>query len=43
MTASNPKNAAEVLKLCKEKDVKVVDFKFVDMLGTWQHFSTPLA
>ncbi len=43
MTASNPKNAAEVLKLAKEKDVKVVDFKFVDMLGTWQHFSTPLA
>ena len=38
-----PKNAAAVLKLAKEKDVKVVDFKFVDMLGTWQHFSTPLA
>lgn len=38
-----PKNAAAVLKLAKEKDVKVVDFKFVDMLGTWQHFSTPLS
>src|SRR5260370_16010388 len=31
----------EVLKLAKENDVKVVDFKFVDLPGTWQHFSAP--
>lgn len=31
-----------VLELCKEKGVKIVDFRFVDFLGTWQHFSVPL-
>src|SRR6266852_7699420 len=32
----------EVLKLAKENDIKVVDFKFVDLPGTWQHFSAPV-
>src|SRR5438067_8192818 len=32
---------AEVLKLVKDKDLKIVDVKFVDMPGTWQHFSIP--
>ena len=32
----------EVLKLAKENDVKVVDFKFIDLPGTWQHFSVPV-
>lgn len=31
----------EVLKLAKENGVKVVDFKFIDLPGTWQHFSVP--
>ena len=31
----------EVLKLVKDKEVKIVDFKLCDMLGTWQHFATP--
>jgi len=31
----------EVLKLAKENEVKVVDLKFVDVPGTWQHFSVP--
>src|SRR6266702_3463424 len=32
---------AEVLKLVKDKDLKIVDVKFVDLPGTWQHFSIP--
>jgi glutamine synthetase len=31
----------EVLKLVKENGVKIVDVKFVDVPGTWQHFSVP--
>lgn len=31
----------EVLKLAKANGVKIVDFKFVDLPGTWQHFSVP--
>tara|TARA_B100001248_G_scaffold261923_1_gene255025 strand:- start:53600 stop:55009 length:1410 start_codon:yes stop_codon:yes gene_type:complete len=34
--------AKEVLALAKAKDVKVVDFKFCDIHGTWQHFTTPV-
>ena len=34
-----PKTAADVLKLAKEEGVDFVDFRFVDMLGTWQHTS----
>ena len=29
----------EVAGFIQENDVKVVDLKFVDLLGTWQHFS----
>ena len=32
----------EVLQFAKENDAKMVDFKFVDVPGTWQHFSVPL-
>jgi len=31
----------KVLKLIKDEEVKVVDLRFVDLLGTWQHFSVP--
>jgi glutamine synthetase len=31
----------EILAFILEKDVKVVDFKFVDLPGTWQHLSIP--
>ena len=30
----------DVLNLIKEQDIKMVDFRFIDMFGTWQHFST---
>ena len=30
------------MKFAKEQGVKIVDVKFVDMPGTWQHFSIPV-
>ncbi|GCE12702.1 type I glutamate--ammonia ligase [Tengunoibacter tsumagoiensis] len=33
---------ADVLKLAKENGVKIVDIKFSDLPGTWQHFSVPV-
>src|SRR5262245_66619973 len=37
---STPKS---VLELAKSNDAKMVDIKFVDTFGTWQHFSVPTA
>ena len=37
-----PKNPTEVTKLAKEAGVKIVDLKFVDLPGVWQHFSLPV-
>lgn len=31
----------EVVNLIKDLDIQMIDFKFVDMPGTWQHFSIP--
>jgi len=33
----------EVLALCREKDVKAVDMRFMDFPGLWQHFTIPVA
>jgi glutamine synthetase len=32
---------SEVLAFAREKEVKIVDLKFTDLLGMWQHFSIP--
>jgi glutamine synthetase len=32
----------EIFKFAKENDVKMVDLKFTDLPGSWQHFSVPL-
>jgi glutamine synthetase len=32
----------EVLAFCREKEVKAVDLRFCDLLGTWQHFTIPV-
>jgi glutamine synthetase len=37
-----PKTAADVQRLAKETDVKIVDLKFIDLPGVWQHFSIPV-
>jgi glutamine synthetase len=34
---------SDVLKLAKEKGAKIVDLRFIDMPGLWQHFSIPVA
>ena len=31
----------KVLALCREKDVKAIDFRFMDFPGLWQHFTIP--
>ncbi len=36
---SKPKSPADVVKMAK--DVKMVDYRFVDLPGTWQHFTVP--
>src|SRR5437867_12958213 len=33
----------DVLDLVKKNKVEIVDFKFVDVPGLWQHFSIPAA
>ncbi len=37
------KTPDDVLKLIKDEDVKIVDVKFVDLPGTWQHCSFALS
>ncbi len=32
----------EVLALCREKDVKAIDLRFMDFPGIWQHFTIPV-
>jgi glutamine synthetase len=31
----------EVIELCRQKDIKVIDLRFSDLLGRWHHFSIP--
>ncbi len=33
----------DVIKLAQEKDAKIVDLRFIDVPGLWQHFSIPVA
>ena len=33
----------QVLDMANEKDLKVVDLRFLDFLGLWQHFTVPLS
>ena len=35
------KTAKDVLQLIKESGAKIVDFRFTDLPGVWQHFSVP--
>src|SRR5207237_9252275 len=32
----------DILRLAKDQQVKIVDLRFVDLPGTWQHFSIPV-
>jgi glutamine synthetase len=35
--------SAKVFKMIKDHDVKMIDFKFMDFPGQWQHFSVPVS
>ena len=32
----------EVVKFAQDNDCKMVDYKFLDFVGIWQHFATPI-
>ncbi len=36
-------NPREVVEFAKENNVKMVDYKFLDFIGIWQHFSAPVS
>ncbi|HET8947118.1 MAG TPA: type I glutamate--ammonia ligase [Candidatus Polarisedimenticolia bacterium] len=36
------KKPADVLKLAKDQNVRIVDLRFMDLPGMWQHFSVPI-
>jgi glutamine synthetase len=38
----NAKSGKEALDFAKKNGAKLVDFKFCDLLGTWQHFTTTI-
>ena len=42
MTSKEAMTAKEVISLAKSKEVKIVDLKLCDILGTWQHFAVPV-
>jgi len=37
-----PRTPDEVRQLAQETGIKIVDLKFVDLPGVWQHFSIPV-
>jgi glutamine synthetase len=42
-TGSGAATPKSVLELAKKQGAKMVDIKFVDTFGTWQHFSLPIS
>lgn len=34
--------SAEILKLCKEKNIRMIDFKMTDLNGRWRHITIPI-
>ena len=32
----------DVVKLARDNNVKMIDFRFIDLPGTWQHYSIPV-
>ena len=39
--ANEPKNIGDVLKLMQDTGSDILDIKFIDLPGTWQHVSVP--
>src|SRR5262245_47052535 len=42
-SSSGGATAKSVIEMAKNQGAKMVDIKFVDTFGTWQHFSLPIA
>ena len=38
----NPQEAQQVFELIKAKHIQIIDLKFNDLPGLWQHFSMPV-
>ena len=36
-------NVQEVIQFAKDNSVRMIDIKFVDFFGTWQHFTIPMS
>ncbi len=36
-----PRSGADILKIIKSNDIEFVDFRFLDFMGMWQHFTVP--
>jgi glutamine synthetase len=43
MTSKEAMTPKEVISMAKSKEVKIVDLKLTDILGTWQHFAIPVS
>ncbi|HTP41116.1 MAG TPA: glutamine synthetase beta-grasp domain-containing protein, partial [Nitrospiria bacterium] len=41
-SGASKSDVQSVFQLCSRKGIKIVDFKFVDLPGMWQHFSIPV-
>ena len=41
-TSAGASSASEVLEFAEERNVEMVDLKFIDLPGTWQHMTLPL-
>ncbi|MGF6259195.1 glutamine synthetase [Paraburkholderia youngii] len=39
---TRPQNASDVIDLLQKRDIQIVDLKFTDLPGLWQHFSITL-
>src|SRR5690349_16575679 len=37
-----PRKPEDVLRMARDKGTRMVDLKFTDLVGTWQHFSVPM-
>ena len=42
MAKSKESAVPKVMKLIRDEGVKMIDFKFMDFPGQWQHFSVPV-
>ena len=40
-SAVTPKNGNDVIKIIKDNKLEFVDFRFLDFVGMWQHFTVP--